>query len=157
MTNTQLAQVESSLWAEAERLAGEVCRSENDIAPLQANLTALEMKVDMYRRSLDEISSPIPQPTLHEGSIERMQLLESSFGIKIRRVGRGQLKLTLSFEPPIPLLNLVISVEGELTVQSCVPAVIGLDALVREVNKSSTEGHLARFLLQVRARQVGTV
>ena len=152
MTDVQLAEVESQLWSEAERLAEEVYKAQNEIAPLEADLVALETKVDVYSRSLEELASPIPQPSIHEGAFERMQLLESAFGIKIRRVSRGQMKVTLSFEPPIPQLSLVLSVYGELAVQSCVPAVIGLDSLVKEVNKSSAEGHLARFLLQVRAR-----
>ena len=119
---------------------------------MEAELLALETKVDVYRRSTEELTSPIPQPAFSEGAVEKLKLIESSFGIKIRRVSRGLLKITLSFEPPIPPLTVVLNVEGELSVQSCIPAVIGLDSLVKEVNRSSSEGHLARFLMQLRSR-----
>lgn len=152
MTDAQIADVERQLWCEAERLAEEVYVAQKELAPLEAGLVTLETKVDMYRRSQEELSSPIPQPSFSEGAIERMKLLETSFGIKLRRVSRGLMSITLSFEPPIPPLTIVVNVEGELSVQSCVPAVIGLDSLVKEVNRSAAEGHLARFLLQLRAR-----
>ena len=152
MTDAQIADVERQLWCEAERLAEEVYLAQKDLAPLEADLLTLETKLDMYRRSQEELSSPIPTPSISEGAVERMKLLECAFGIKIRRVSRGLLRITLSFEPPVPPLTIVISVDGELTVQTCTPAVIGLDSLVKEVNRSAAEGHLARFLLQLRAR-----
>jgi len=151
MTDAQLVDVERSLWTEAERLSHAVHLSRAELALMEARLAALETRVDTHRLSVEQLSSPIPQACPHDAR-ERMQLLESAFGIRLRRVGRGLMKVTLSFEPPVPQLQLVIGVDGELSVQSCVPTVIGIDSLIREVNKSSAEGHLARFLLNVRVR-----
>ena len=145
-----ILEADAALWRRAERLQARVLDARNALALAETKKRTISVELEAVKLNKQEAISPVPGGAAKE----KMRAIERAFGIQVSSAGKGKLRLALSFSPPVPPLRILLDVSGsEVKVPECIPMVVGIDRLLKEVNNANggIEGGLAKFLFKLRA------